>query len=160
MERTLAISLIQMLWDRAETNGYAQHITSDPYPDTPEHRILMHVAVGDHQVSTTAAEVMARTIGARLHQPALADDRLPPGAAFWEIPAIEEYPFDGSAIVFWDSGAPLPPLENSAPREGTDPHEDPRADPDARRQKDAFLSSDGAVIDACDAAPCTAEPVD
>ena len=30
LERPLLISLIQMLWDRGEANGYAHHMTSDP----------------------------------------------------------------------------------------------------------------------------------
>ena len=64
LERGLGISLIQMLWDRGEANGYAHHLTDDPLPDTPPHGSCMHVAFGDHQVTTYAAEVEARTIGA------------------------------------------------------------------------------------------------
>ena len=37
-ERQLIFALMQMLWDRAEADGYAQHMTSDPYPDTPHTR--------------------------------------------------------------------------------------------------------------------------
>lgn len=37
----------------------------------------MHVAYGDHQVSPTAAEVQARTVGARIHTPAVAEGRNP-----------------------------------------------------------------------------------
>lgn len=29
------IALLQMLWDRGEADGYAQHLTSDPLPNTP-----------------------------------------------------------------------------------------------------------------------------
>ena len=35
LERPLLLSLIQLLWDRAEANGYAHHMTSDPLPGTP-----------------------------------------------------------------------------------------------------------------------------
>ena len=59
------LSLIQLLWDRGEANGYAHHITSDPLPGTPAHNVLMHVAFGDHQVANVTAEVEARTIGRR-----------------------------------------------------------------------------------------------
>jgi hypothetical protein len=31
----LLFALMQMLWDRAEANGYAYHMTSDPLPNTP-----------------------------------------------------------------------------------------------------------------------------
>ncbi len=63
-ERVLLLGLMQMLWDRGEANGYAQHMVSDPYPNTPDHDVLMHLALGDHQVANVTAEVEARTIGA------------------------------------------------------------------------------------------------
>lgn len=158
--RTLALSLIQMLWDRGETNGYANHLTDDPLPGTPEHDVLLHVAFGDFQVTTYAADVEARTIGARVHQPALAPGRSTDVEPYWGIPAVDGYPFDGSAMVVWDSGTPAPPLTNTPPRDGRDPHEDPRFDAAARRQKSEFLRTGGVLIDVCDGAPCTAAPVD
>src|ERR687893_400247 len=33
-ERPLLLSLIQLLWDRGESNGYAHHMTSDPPANT------------------------------------------------------------------------------------------------------------------------------
>lgn len=158
LERTLGLNLIQMLWDRGEANGYALHLTDDPLPGTPAHEVLMHVAFGDHQVSQTTAEIQARTIGAHIHTPAVIPGRLADVTPFWNIPPIESDRYDGSAIVIWDSGAAAPPLANLPPREGEDPHEDPRADPEARVQKSEFLKRDGAVVDVCDGAPCTADP--
>ena len=35
LERPLLLSLIQLLWDRGEANGYAHHITDDPLPGHP-----------------------------------------------------------------------------------------------------------------------------
>ena len=64
-----------MLWDRSEPNGYAQHMTTDPLPNTPAHTVLLHVAFGDHQVANVATEIEARTIGASIHQPAIAPGR-------------------------------------------------------------------------------------
>ncbi len=75
-ERPLALSLINMLWDRGEGDGWAHHITTDPPADTPGHRVLMQAAVGDFQVSTYQADVLARTIGARIHQPAFLPEPL------------------------------------------------------------------------------------
>ena len=49
--------MIQMLWDRGEANGYAWHMTSDPYANTPLHTVLLHEAFGDHQVANVATEV-------------------------------------------------------------------------------------------------------
>ena len=156
VEQNLGLSIIQMLWDRAENDGYAQHLTSDPYPDTPEHQVLLNVAFGDHQVSMWSAEIMARTIGASVHQPALADGRHPDTEPLWGLEAVEAYPFAGSALVYWDSGAEVPPITNSPPEVGPDPHEDPRADPANRDQKYAFLWQNE-LIDVCHDDPCTAQ---
>jgi len=159
VEQGLGISLIQMLWDRGENDGYAQHLTSDPYADTPEHQVLLNVAFGDHQVTMWSAEIMARTIGASVHQPALADGRHPDTVPYWGLDPVDLYPFDGSALVVWDSGAAVPPTVNRPPRDGFDPHEDPRADAANRDQKFAFLWS-GELVDVCDGGPCTAVSVE
>ena len=37
----MGLGLIQMLWDRGETNGYAAHIASNPLPNTPAKRVLI-----------------------------------------------------------------------------------------------------------------------
>ncbi len=47
LDRTFIVSLLQMLWDRGEGAGYAQHVTKDPYEGTKAKPILMHVAFGD-----------------------------------------------------------------------------------------------------------------
>ena len=73
-----------------------------------------------------------------------------------DIPAIPSYPFDGSALVVWDSGAATPPITNTAPTTGNDPHSDPRSSVEARTQKSEFLRTGGDVIDVCSGAPCTA----
>jgi hypothetical protein len=159
IERGLTISLVQMLWDRAEANGYAHHMTDDPLPGTPAHQVLLHVAFADHQVSTYSAEVEARTIGARIHCPPTAPGRMPEPEPHWGLECAPDGD-RGSVVVFWDSGTPPPPLVNLAPRDGRDPHGDPRSDPDARRQKSEFLRSDGRFVDVCDGAPCLADPVD
>jgi hypothetical protein len=153
----LILALLQMEWDRSEADGYAQHMTSDPLPGTPAHQVLMHVAFGDHQVAPAAAEVEARTIGAFIHQPALAPGWSQDVVPYWGIPAIPSYPFRGSAMVVWNSGkAFAPPPTNLAPagtEYGADPHEFPRAQPEAQHQKSVFLLT-GNVIDVCGGGPC------
>ncbi len=157
LDQIFLLSMIQMLWDRAEANGYAQHMTDQPYPGTPAHEVLMHVAFGDHQVADVAAEIEARTIGARLLQPALAPGRHMSGSkAFFALPSIPSLPFPGSAMVYWDSGSPTAPTNNTPPRAGKDPHERPRRQPAARVQKSEFLRANGVVIDVCGGAPCLA----
>src|SRR5215210_4720848 len=132
LERPLALDLAQLMWDRGEANGVAQHMTDDPLPDTPRHTVLLHPAYGDHQVTNFQVEVEARTIGARIHQPPLTPGRALERVPLWGIQPIPRYPWRGSAIVYWDSGPGVVgpnPLENVPNRSGSDPHEHPRATP-------------------------------
>jgi len=156
LQRPLGLALIQMLWDRSDPNGYAHHMTDDPLPNTPPHKVLLHLAFGDHQVANVATEIEARTIGASIHQPAIAAGRHSDVVPYYGIPAIPAYPFDGSALIVWDSGALTPPTTNTPPNMGNDPHSDPRSSPIARQQKSEFLKTDGAVVDVCSGAPCVA----
>jgi len=156
LERQLWLAQIQLLWDRGESNGYAQHMTSRPLPNTPRHKVLMHVAFGDHQVADVTTLIMARTIGARVRQPALAPGRSPFSNPWYGLRRIPSYPFDGSALVWWDSGTPPAPLTNEPNREGTDPHSHPRNEVAARRQKSEFLGVGGGVVDVCGGGPCFA----
>ncbi len=159
--RPVLLSMVQMLWDRGEANGYANHMTTNPLQNTPSHTVLMHVGVGDHQVSTWTAEVEARTIGARTTATPYAPGRTLAKVPAWGIPRIQGFPYSGSAIVFWDSGAAhngVAPATNEPPRTGEDPHEDPRATKAARAQKSAFLKPAGTVVDVCAGAPCASLP--
>jgi hypothetical protein len=154
-QQLLAIGLIQMLWDRGETNGYAQHVTRKPYPRTPRHKVLLLGAVGDHQVSQFALQVEARTMGAAGHVPYVGPGREFGGENGWGITPIERYPFEGSAYFLWDTGAALSPLDNVPPREGHDPHDDTPQIPAVQELKDAFWHPDGVIVDVCGGAPCT-----
>ncbi len=156
LERPLIFALMQMLWDRGEANGYAHHMTTDPLPNTPAHTVLLHEAFGDHQVANVTTEVEARTIGASIYQPALAPGRHSDVDPYFGIPAIASFPFAGSAYVVWDSGTPTPPITNTPPMAGSDPHGRPRNTASARVQKSEFLKTNGAVIDVCSGMPCLA----
>jgi hypothetical protein len=161
LERPLALDLAQILWDRGEPDGTAQHMTTHPLPNTPPHTVLLHVAFGDHQVTQYQADVEARTIGAKIHAPILAAGRSSQAEPSFGIPRIGAYPFAGSAIVYWDAGAArvaTPPLTNTPNRVLEDPHEYPRRTPAARQQKSDFLKPNGAVTDPCGGAPCVAAP--
>jgi hypothetical protein len=165
LERPLIISMLQMLWDRGDANGYAQHMTSRPYANTPAHKVLLEMAFGDHQVTNWATEVEARTIGARLRTPALDPGRSPEVSPYFGIPPIGSFPFDGSALVVWDigpvrdggaKGTDPPPTGELADRGGQDPHGAPRADASNRVQKSEFLRVGGSVVDVCGDHPCYA----
>ncbi len=158
LERPLLLSLIQLLWDRGEANGYAAHMTSDPLPDTPKHHVLMHAAVGDHQVTNWAAEVEARTIGAVTSTNPVDPGRLIEARPLVGIPPVA-FPYDGSAIVMWDvgplpAGTEPPPTDERPPKGGIDPHGKARGDPQAQLQKSEFLKVKGVVVDTCGGGPC------
>ena len=115
-QRPLILSLMQLLWDRGEANGYAEHMTSDPLPNTPAHHVLLQMAYGDHQVSNLAGEVEARTIGAQVHTPELDTGRHWGLDPLFGLTAISSYPYSGSAaMVYYDGG----PLDYPSPAEGT-----------------------------------------
>ena len=115
------------------------------------------MAFGDHQVANVTAEVEARTIGARIHRPAVAPGRNPDVVPYWGIPAIEHYPYTGSALIIWDSGSPYGPLTNTPPAEGRDPHSDPRKSPGARLQAATFLKT-GQIVDVVPTPPPAPRP--
>jgi hypothetical protein len=163
LDRTLINSLVSNLIDRGEADGYAQHMTGDPLPDTPPHVVLLHAAVGDHLVATVSAEVEARTIGARVW------DKLDPGRSaavdpFYAIPPLTAFPFAGSALIEFDAGpltpanpqgTPLAPTTNTPPTQGQDPHEFPRRTPESREMKDQFLRIGGRLqTPPCDGGVC------
>jgi hypothetical protein len=172
MTQQLALSLIQMLWDRSEANGYAHRMTDDPLPETPPHEVLLNVAFGDHQVTTWQADVEARTIGAKIHTPVVYEGRWPGVEVGWGIDPIKSYPFTDSAIVYWDSGpvrpnpAPppteigtdAPPVANVPNRSGQDPHGLPRVAPPEMQMVSDFLRPDAQsqITDTCNGAPCYA----
>jgi hypothetical protein len=149
MERQLAFNLIQMLWDRAEANGYAAHMTDDPLKNTPPHEVMLQVAYGDHQVANASAEVEARTVGAPFMQPDLAIGR------HWALHPFGDtatYPYQGSAMMYWDSGNASPPNGNIAASNSSDPHSHPRNEPAAGWQEAQFLLT-GWMVDVCGGQP-------
>ncbi len=155
-DRALGLQLVQMHWDQGEANGYLQHLIENPYANTPKHEVLLHVALGDHQVANIATEVQARTLGLAIHRPVMASDRSTAVEQWFGLAALD-YPHKGSGVVLWDSGSPMPPDTNRPPRDGRDPHGDPRATPASIDQIVAFLTT-GTIIDVCKGAPCIGIP--
>jgi hypothetical protein len=169
LHRPVLLSLIQLLWDRAEANGYAHHMTRDPYRNTPAHEVILDMAYGDHQVTNWATIVEARTIGARLRVPALDPQRALGPHPFYGLEPIRSYPATGSLFEVWDvgplrkladgstKGTPPPPTGNVPNREGVDPHgPDASEQVSARAQIGAFLQPDrqSRILDVCGAKPC------
>jgi hypothetical protein len=152
----LGFDVMQMLWDRGEAEGYAQQMTGG-LPGTPSHQVLLEEAFGDHQVTNVATETEARTIGAGVHQPALAAGRSHEAHPFWDITTFHA-PGRGSALFVWDTGVPAEPLSDTAPVQGQDPHDTtPRTFPAFWAQMHTFFTT-GQVTNPCGNDPCTGPP--
>lgn len=169
LDQSLNFALMQMLWDRAENNGYLSHLAGQHLPNTPaDKHVLLHVALGDYQVTQWSAEIIARTIDAAVHEPTARLGESPDTNPLFGIQRIEQYPHHGHALMIWDSGAeverpgggwdgnPFPPTNNTGPNPayGKDPHSSPRNTVAARLQKSAFMQRNGSVIDVCGDEPC------
>jgi hypothetical protein len=171
LSRPLVLGLMQMLWDRGEPNGYAHVMTDDPPPNTPEHNVTLHVALGDHQVSNFASDIQARTVGMKTPAGGVDPQRWPDYEDLWNIPRIGagEYPYRGSSIVYWDGGpfrvnpdnpsqnigTGVPPYANIPPNtDWEDPHGAPRGAAGPEQMINTFFQPDGFIEDVCTGAPC------
>ena len=151
----LILGLIQMLFDRGETDGYVEQLTTRPLPGTPPHQVLLQMAFGDHQVSNFTTEIEARTIGAVVHRPAIPAG-LVAGDPFYGLAAAPASARGPATLYVWqDPHTPPPPLANVPPTAGIDPHDFiPRSLPAAQQQLMGFLTT-GTVADACGTGACT-----
>ena len=138
MDISLWMGLMQTLWDPSEPTAYLDAILKNPLPNVPEKNVLMHVAIGDVQVSTLGAHIQARGLGAKLLQPAARD--------IWGLESMESGEI-GSAIVEFDYGLEIP--FESIPPEGEDPHSRPRKDEAAQEQMHQFFQT-GEIVNYCD----------
>jgi hypothetical protein len=176
VEELLVLALLQQQWDRAEGSGYAAHLTTDPLPGTPEHQVILEVALGDHQVAEVGAELGARTAGVPVWVPAFGDGRTlrtdPPFGM--EVAGPGDEP--SSIMVFFDSGALPAPIGSISPDRSdawveacaaadpdappcADPHEDPRRDPDVQQLRNTFFETGRIDVEAaCGEDACTADP--
>jgi len=136
------LALVQTLWDSGEASGYANTITQAPLPDTPAKDVLLQVAIGDAQVTTLGAHVMARAYGAKLIED--------PFRPIWGLDTVSSG-HEGSALVEFDYGLAVP-FENTPPDIETDPHEYPRRDPAGQEQLHTFFQT-GVINHYCEG-PC------
>jgi hypothetical protein len=174
-DRPLLLAMIQLMWDRGEPDGYANHMTGNPLPGTPAHHVLIDMAYGDHQVSNVTTEVEARTIGAPLRHPTLDPGRTPGFVNFFpDIPTLGSLPgpaADGNGSFIWDIGPKRDdgsggflgtnpaPITNTAPDDsfGVDPHDTViNTSADLRHQIAEFLLPNGQITDPCGPDPCYA----
>lgn len=183
VDQQIWFGLIQMLWDRGETSGYVQHLTSRTYDRTPPKQVLMTVAFGDHQVATVTADNVARTLNIPIYRPVLPADVSPmlgagPGRQeqfFFDLDPIRSFPASGSALYYWYYGTLPPPPGNITPTMSAayetecataaarasapcrDPHEFVRRQAQVIAQKQRFFET-AQIVNACKDEPCVGEP--
>jgi hypothetical protein len=132
MDIQLAMGLVQMHWDRTEPNGYVPYIVDDLLPNTPEHQVLLHVAIGDYQVTPLGAHIIARSTKAKSLKPV--------NRSIWGVEEADG-PFMGSGIVEFEFGLPPSPTTNTPPvgDPEDDPHDSVRVLDVAHDQTNTFL---------------------
>ena len=173
LDRPLILSLIQMLWDRGEPNGYAQHMTDRSVSEHARRtRCCCTWRTATTRWRTSATEVEARTIGA---QCAPAGARPGPqsrtstrstgssrsavtrtGAAPWWSGTSARFapPAAACPAAPQCDGTGQPPITNTAPRLGRDPHGITGREPPRSLQFSRFI--EGEFIDVCGGKPCHA----
>jgi hypothetical protein len=167
-DQQIGLQLAQMLWDRGENEGYAEHLTSHPYAGTKAKQIFIIENYGDHQVANVSAEAFERTIGALNHQPVFDSDAFGtprlnlPVTIQWGLSKANQSKSNPAFVELWDYGTPTPPTVNLAPsgsQYGNDPHGYGRQDPGLINQIRDFMAT-GLVPNVCGSGPCIGVPGD
>lgn len=135
-DQQLILQLVQMLWDRVEPSGYTKYMHGG-LPNTPSHEVLMRSAIGDHQVTTFGAQIMARAVGAKHLDTGLGD-----------LFALEKTAetTTGSVYTEYDFGLPPVPVCNLPMSSCADPHGLVRKLQSAEDQLDRFLRTGNGVV--------------
>ncbi len=139
LDIVLAVNLMQHRWDQTDPSGIANSLLAGTATGVPPKQILLQVALGDEQVPNLASEWEARTMGL----PILA----PSAKTAWGLPTITSPIATGSALVYYDGGAPVPPVGNEA-AVPTGQHDLTRNAPAARRQMRTFYET-GMIVNEC-----------
>lgn len=141
----IGLSLMQQVWDPAESAGWLRVMNKDPYLDSPAKQVLLQAAFGDAQVTPISAHVQARAYGSVGVAPTLRDID---GVRVERAPL----PSGTSVIVEWKyGGVPTAPLTNTPPLKRTDTHECVPRTPKAQEQLHDFFET-GIINNYCDGA--------
>jgi hypothetical protein len=144
------LGLINSLWDRAEPDGYVSYISQNLLPNTPAHNVLLHMGIGDQQVSPLGAHFIARSVGAQ--------NLATPNREIYGVPDGQSG-FSGNGMCEWNFGLPAgsSPVGNVPPDSSQpDPHDALRQQADAQDMSDIFFRT-GTVVQTCpNGGPCAA----
>ena len=139
---------LQIMWDRTEPDGYAPYMVENMLPGTPAHRVLIHTAIGDQQVSPLGAHVIARTVKAK--------NLGPLNRSVWGVDPDPGPLTEGSAMVEYFFNLPeVPKVNLPPPRGGEDPHDTVRGLAPSMAQVDEFFRT--GVLRAHCTGPCDPE---
>jgi len=140
-DRQHLYALSQLFWDPVDSSGYAGDLSgrSD----------LLQMAVGDDTVTNLATELLLRSTGWPLFQPA---SYLPAAVGVTDMPGV------GPGATQFDPLLEHPPEENR-PAENVGSHTEPRTWESVRYQTLRFLRS-GEIVHPCGQQACTAENQD
>ena len=147
LEMQLVMSLMQALFDPADSLNYAQRLTDDRFDGRTDVRVTLHEAVEDSQVANLVTDWVARTAGVSLVTPSARD--------IWGLQTVEAAPPLGadvnSAMFVYDMQLPANPEGNVPPPEDNGSHRDVRDQVSYFEQVGAFLET-GAIVQVCDGA--------
>jgi len=133
----IMLQIIQLHWDRSESAGFIRAMHGDTLPNTPDHHVLMHTDIGDHEVPTIMAHAMARSIDAKLIR---SNDPLQPFPR--DVFGLEEADAPISAVsglIEYDFDLPPEPLTNMPATAGCNPHDRVRELTPSFDQQDVFF---------------------
>jgi hypothetical protein len=137
----MVMALLQQLWDPAEAGGWLKDMNQAPGEGVEPKQVLIQAAIGDAQVTTLGAQIMARAYGAKTVAPQTRP--------IWGVEEAEPG-FSGSAIVEWFySDGATEPVVNLPPDYAGDTHECPRREPAAQSQIRDFFEF-GLINQYCD----------
>ncbi len=159
MTFSVGLGIAHETWVRGESAGYATHITDDPLPGVPfAKRILMHVALHDHQVSNLGSQLAGATMRLPVHEASFMQNLA--GMQGSSGPQASAYMVYDTAAFDLSNPAHLPyvpPLGNDQVPDqingmGTgkcDPHNRLRAIPAALDQIATFFQPTGLIDHFC-----------
>ncbi len=136
-DRQVLYAASQVLWDPVDPATYAAELSTGQW--------LWQEAIGDEQVPNLTTELLARSTGATLGEPAVTT---PPGVL------SQAMPFSGIGFAQFDPQVAMPAPENR-PAPITDAHTIPRTWEGARAQAIHFYAT-GEVAHFCGTEPCSA----
>jgi hypothetical protein len=180
LDEQVLIALVQQLWDRAEPQGYMNHLAAGDLSDPPvPHTVLIHMATHDSQVSNLGTEIMVRSLGipqlAPVHRTffGILEVDATQGSAFVEIDTgggvsrchepgastagavcatAADCPGPGDPETRTECVSGVPPLANLPPAFENGAHGSASRSEAMARQIDAFLRPNGTVQQFCSGA--------